>query len=638
VSILSRRGFSKVVPKLEPRLAVLAVLMVLALCASAFRLYYLQVVETQELSNLSDKNRIRLLRVPAPRGLVFDDRHRVLIDTRPSFDAVIVPEDTHDLDRTVTSLERYLGEDHIGQKISEAQDDGRPEYDPITVEERLSWEQVVAIESHQLDLPGVSLQVTPRRRYIYGPLAAHLLGYVGEVSLQELRKEPGYHMGDEIGKYGLERGLEGFLRGNAGGQKIEVDAVGRRLRTLDETPESPGRTVTLTLDLDVQQVAENSMGTQNGALVALDVNTGGIIAMLSRPNFDPNVFAAGIDSARWQMLATDPDHPLQNRSIQGTYPPGSTFKVLDSIAGLQEHSISLETNFHCGGGMWFGNREYRCWRKQGHGTLSLHRAIVESCDVYFYNVGNKVGVDKLAYWAHEFGLGMKTGIDLDNERAGIVPSTAWKRKKYGERWYPAETLSVAIGQGYVNVTPLELAEFAAEIANGGIRYKPHFVKQIESLDGRIVKAEEPEVEHRVALDPEVVQIVHDAMGDVVNGPHGTAHKAKLDGITVCGKTGTAQVIKEAQGVHIDEDKLPLKYRDHAIFIAFAPKDNPKIAVACIIEHGGHGGAAAAPIVHDVMAKYFELNPPDAAPPPADKIPPDTTTYNGAARALRTALR
>jgi penicillin-binding protein 2 len=288
--------------------------------------------------------------------------------------------------------------------------------------------------------------------------------------------------------------------------------------------------------------------------------------------------------------------------------------------------------------MWFGNREYRCWRKHGHGSLSLHRAIVESCDVYFYNVGNKVGIDKIAYWAHEFGLGMKTGIELDNERAGVVPSTAWKRKKYGQRWYPAETLSVAIGQGYVNVTPLELAQFAAEIANGGIRYKPHLVKQIESLDGTIVKAEEPEVEHRIALDPGVVQIIHDAMADVVNGARGTAHKAKLDGITVCGKTGTAQVIKEAQGVHIDEDKLPLKYRDHAIFIAFAPKENPKIAVACIIEHGGHGGGAAAPIVHDVMAKYFELNPPDATAPPSDKAPVDTTTYNGAARALRTALR
>jgi penicillin-binding protein 2 len=394
----------------------------------------------------------------------------------------------------------------------------------------------------------------------------------------------------------------------------------------------------LTLDLDVQKVAENSMGTQNGALVAIDVNTGGVIAMLSRPSFDPNVFAAGIDSAQWKSLASDPEHPLENRSIQGTYPPGSTFKVLDSIAGLQEHSISPQTSFHCAGGMWFGHREYRCWRKHGHGSLSLHRAIVESCDVYFYNVGNKVGIDKIAYWAHEFGLGMKTGIELDNERAGVVPSTAWKRKKYGQRWYPAETLSVAIGQGYVNVTPLELAQFAAEIANGGIRYKPHLVKQIESLDGTIVKAEEPEVEHRIALDPGVVQIIHDAMADVVNGARGTAHKAKLDGITVCGKTGTAQVIKEAQGVHIDEDKLPLKYRDHAIFIAFAPKENPKIAVACIIEHGGHGGAAAAPIVHDVMAKYFELNPPDATAPPSDKAPVDTTTYNGAARALRTALR
>ncbi len=616
MAILTRRRSGRAVPKLEPRVFALSVIMMVALAAVAVRLYYLQVIETQQLSDLAERNRIRIRRLPAPRGLVYDDRHRPLVDTRPSFDAVVVPEDSGDLATTVENLERYLGEDHVADKLAQAQDEGRPEFDAITVEERLSWPQVVAVETHQLELPGVSLQVTPRRRYIYGPMAAHLLGYVGEVTQQDLTKLAAYHMGDEIGKFGLEHGWEDFLRGKSGGQEIEVDAVGRRLRLLKEIPETPGESVVMTLDLDVQQVAEQAMAGKAGALVAIDPNTGGIIAMVSHPDFDPNVFASGLDSAEWRKLTTDPQHPLQDRVIQGTYPPGSTFKIVDSIAGLQEHAITPETAFTCSGGIWYGGREYRCWRHQGHGGISLHRGIVESCDVYFYNVGERVGIDKLAYWAHQLGLGMKSGIDLDNERPGVIPSSAWKKQRFGERWYPAETLSVAIGQGYVNLTPLELAQLAAQVGNGGIRYKPHFVKEIEALDGSVIRSYPPEIEGHAGIDPEVIRLVKDAMADVVNGPGGTAHKAHLDKYTVCGKTGTAQIIKEAQGGHTDEDKLPEQYRDHAWFIAFAPKEHPTIAIACIVEHGGHGGSAAAPGVRDVIQKYFELNPP----PPGDTNP------------------
>jgi penicillin-binding protein 2 len=609
-----RRRKKSTAPRLEPRLTVLIALALAAFSVLLVRLYYLQVMKFSEMAELADKNRIRLLRVPAPRGIVYDRRHRPLVDTRPSFDAVIVPEDTNNLSTTIEKLEQLLGENDVAGRIEQAQDEGRPAYDPITVDERLGWPQVVALETHQLDLPGVSLQVTPRRHYIYGTLAAHLLGYVGETTKSDLQRLTGYHMGDEIGKFGLERGWEPFLRGVSGGQEIEVDAVGRRLRVLREVPDRPGESVVLTIDLDLQQVAEQAIGDRAGALIALDPNNGEILAMVSHPAFDPDLFSqGGITNVQWRKLMSDPEHPLQDRVIQGIYPPGSTFKLVDTIAGLEEHTLNLDTTYFCPGGMWYGGREYRCWRKQGHGDIALHRAIVSSCDVYFYNVGLKLGIDRIAKWAHALGFGRKSGIALDNEKTGIVPSSAWKERRFHERWYPAETLSVAIGQGYVAVTPLELAQLAEEIANGGIRYKPHFVKYVEGLDGRVAKAYRPVVEGRVNLDPETLEIVRDAMADVVNGPGGTAHKAHLDGITVCGKTGTAQVVKELQGPRVAEDKLPEKYRDHAWFIAYAPKDHPRIAVACLIEHGGHGGSAAAPVVHDVMQKFFELYPGNGQP-------------------------
>ena len=609
------REKNRPVPKLDPRIAALSALIAVVLTAAAGRLYYLQVIKHHELSELADRNRIRIQRLPALRGLVYDDRHRPLVDTRPSFDAVIVPEDTRNLSGTIERLEKVLNHDHIAEKLEDAEDQGRPEFEPVTVDERLEWPQVVALETHQLDLPGVSLQVTPRRHYIYDSLAAHLLGYVGEVTVRDLNRLPDYRMGDEIGKFGLERSLETTLRGDSGGQEIEVDSVGRRLRLLREIPETPGDSVVMTLDLDLQRAAEQAIGNRAGALVAIDPNTGYILAMASQPAFDPNVFAGGITAANWRAQAMDPSHPLENRAIQGTYPPGSTFKIVDSIAGLSDRTLTPDTTYFCPGGLYYGGREYRCWRKQGHGTISVHRAIVESCDVFFYEVGEHLGIDRIAAWAHALGLGKKTDIELDNERTGTIPSTAWKQRRFHERWYPAETLSVAIGQGYVTVTPLQLADLAAEVGNGGTLYKPQFVKEIDALDGSVVKSFPPIIESRVRIDPQVLDEVREGMAGVVNQPDGTAHGAKLDNVIVAGKTGTAQVVKEGQGVRLKEDALPERYRDHGWFIAFAPVDHPKIAIACIIEHSGHGGSSAGPVVKAVMQKYFEMNPPQGGPPP-----------------------
>jgi penicillin-binding protein 2 len=599
-------------------LAALTIFMMLVLGSVALRLYYLQIIDTQQLADLADRNRIRVRRQPASRGLIFDRRHRVLVDTRPSFDAVIVPEDVQNLPVTARNLERYIGADHVADKISQAEDDGRPSSDPVTIKERLEWDQVVTVEAHQLELPGVSIQVTPRRRYLFGPLAAHLLGYVGEVNDLELKKLPGYHMGDEIGKFGLERGWEDFLRGASGNQEIEVDAVGRRLRVLNETPEKPGASVILSIDLDLQRMAEWALGNYAGAVVALDPRTGEILAMASHPSFDPNQFASGLTSVQWRQLTADPKHPLEDRVIQGAYPPGSTFKLIDTIAGLEEHIITRRTSFHCAGGIWYGNREYRCWRKQGHGSISLVNAIIASCDVFFYNVGERVGVDRIALWAHKLGLGVDSGIALAHETTGTIPSSAWKQRRFHERWYPAETLSVAIGQGYVTATPLQMALVAAEIANRGIRYKPHFVNRIEGLDGQVLKAYQPEVSASIPLTTDQYQILRQGMCGVVNSPMGTARKAAIPGIEVCGKTGTAQVVKEAAGARTKEENLPERYRDHGWFIAFAPGDNPRIAVACVIEHGGHGGSSAAPIVRAVLQRFFQLYP-GTTPIPAGSL-------------------
>ena len=405
-----------------------------------------------------------------------------LVDTHPSFNAVIVPEDSDDLPQTIQSLETLLGQTGIKAKLDAADDEGRPEYEPVTVEERLEWPQVVALETHQLDLPGVSLEITPARHYLYGSLAAHLLGYVGEVDREDLMKAS-YKSGDEIGKFGLERGWEPFLRGEAGGQEIEVDSVGRRLRVLKEIPDHPGQSIVLTLDLDVQQAAEQAMQGKMGAIVALDPNNGNIISMVSNPSFDPDIFGGGVKAVDWHKLMTDPDHPLQNRVIQGAYPPGSTFKIVDSIAGMEEKTLTPETTYECNGGLWFGGRTYHCWRKHGHGAIQLHRAIVSSCDVFFYQVGEKLGIDKLSHWAHLMGLGERSGIALDNEKGGTIRLERVEAKRFHERWYPAETLSVAIGQGYVAATPMQMAQVAAEVANGGIRYRPQFVKEVEGLDG-----------------------------------------------------------------------------------------------------------------------------------------------------------
>ncbi|MCK6555676.1 penicillin-binding protein 2 [Candidatus Binatia bacterium] len=567
------------------------------------QLWNLQVLQGDELRASSDGNRIRLRRLQATRGTVLDRHGKVLVDSRPSFDAVLVAEDTRDLELTLETLGQLLGQSTAEMRNLLSHTGARPPFDEVIVKRDLNWDEVVAIETHQLDLPGVSLQITPRRQYPLGTELAHVLGYVGEVSPEDIAADPRYHLGDLVGKAGIEKHWERYLRGVNGGQQIEVDAVGRKLKVLREVEEEPGNAITLTIDLDLQQAASAALGDRAGSIVALDPTNGEILAMVTSPSFDPNAFARGIRRNEWRALVGDQNRPLSNRSIQGQYPPGSTFKFVVATAALEEGVINPFTRIRCGGGLQFGNHYFRCWKKRGHGSVNVHEALVHSCDVFFYQVAQRLGVDVIARYARVFGLGAPTGIGLDHEQAGTIPDTAWKRKRLKQPWYAGETLSVAIGQGYVTTTPLQMATAIATAATGK-QYRPHLVARIETPDGETVHTETPELVGQLQVRETTLRQVRDALRDVVG--KGTGKKARLDGIEVAGKTGTSQVVALGRQ-RPKASQLPRQHRDHAWFVAYAPADEPTIAVAALVEHAdGGGGAVAAPIVREVMAKFFEL--------------------------------
>jgi penicillin-binding protein 2 len=569
------------------------------------RLWNLQVLQGNEMRLLSENNRIRLHRVQATRGTVVDRYGRVLIDSRPSFDAVMVPEDAPSVELTIENLAHFLSHSAAEMRALLTQMTARPPFEEVIVKRDLSWEDVVAVETHQLDLPGVSLRITPRRSYPLGSQLAHLLGYVGEASPEDLAADPRYRMGDLIGKAGLERHWEKYLRGVNGGQQVEVDAVGRKLRVLREVEEVPGDTVRLTIDLDLQEAASNALGARDGSVVALDPNNGEILALVNHPAFDPNVFARGVRAEEWRAFLNDKHRPLNNRGIHGQYPPGSTFKIVVATAALEEGVINPFTRLHCPGGLQFGNHYFRCWKKGGHGSVNLHEALVQSCDVFFYQVAQRAGIDTIAHYARAFGLGMPTGIGLEHEKMGTIPDTAWKRKRFKQPWYAGETLSVAIGQGYVTATPLQMANLIATAAVGK-RFRPRFVRQVETPDGDVVHVEDPEVLGTLKVRRTTLNQLREALRDVVNGERGTGKKARLPDVEVAGKTGTSQVVKLGKQ-RLKASQVPWQQRDHAWFVAYAPVDAPEIAVAALVEHAdGGGGAVAAPVVHDVMQTYFRL--------------------------------
>ena len=589
-------------PRPQSRLLTAGAIVLGALFLLCLRLWHLQVIEGEHFRTLSENNRLRLKRVAAPRGVIYDRKGQVLVDNRPAFDVVVVPEDAPDLKTTLSSLALYLQD---GAGVADGalpRDPRRPPYEGVVVKRDVDWSTLAAVESHQLDLPGVSIEVSPKRRYPPNGLAAHLLGYVGEISPKELVLLSNYHMGEVIGKFGLERQWEKYLHGQNGFQHIEVDSIGRRLRILKEVEAQSGFNLFLTLDRDIQSAAEEAMAEKEGALVVLDPRDGAVLAMVSRPAFDPNVFARGIRPQEWRELVNNPLHLLTNRATQGEYPPGSTFKVVLAAAALEKGVITPSTRFFCPGGLWFGGHYFHCWRKGGHGTVDFRRALAQSCNVYFLQVGRLLGVDTIAAYARKLGLGWPTGIDLDHEKGGVIPDSAWKKKVFGVRWYAGETLSVSIGQGYASVTPLQMAVLAATIANGGTVYQPYLVRRVETVQGEVVKEYHPEATLTAGIGKKTLDLVRQTMRDVITS--GTGRQAQLPDVTVAGKTGTAQAVPGLAG---KGTKLPRQYRDHAWFVAFAPMEAPEVAVACLVEHAGEGGgAAAAPIVRQVLEKYFAL--------------------------------
>lgn len=596
-----------------------------ALVAAVFgllllRLYYLQIVRGEHFRRLAEENRISLIRLRSPRGIVFDRYGNVLASNRPSFSIGLDLNNVRDLPATLDHLAAALALDRaeLGRRVGAVEPYRR--YEPVRIKDDVSRQEVAALEARRYEHPGVLVEVEPRRSYPFGPLAAHLLGYVGQISAAELkaRAELGYRIGDHVGKMGIEKELDAELKGRDGFQQMEVDSLGRGLKVLSRIDPVPGHDLTLTLDLGLQQAAEEALAGLAGAVVVLDPRDGGVLAAASAPSFDPNSFSHGLSQEEWDAVNRDVRHPLQNRILQAQYPPGSVFKIVTAVAGLESGAIRPGTTHLCRGGLKFGNREFRCWKRTGHGEVGLHRAIAESCDVFFYQVGVKVGIDEIARRAREFGLGAPTGIELAGEAPGLVPDTAWKRRARGEPWYPGETLSAAIGQGYDLVTPLQMAVATAAVANGGTVFRPHLVRRVADGAGRTVRGEQVTPLRELRIAPETLAQVRDGLWGVVNEPGGTGAAARVPGLAVAGKTGTAQVVRmPARGERAGADLS--RFKDHAWFVCYAPRGGAQVAIASVVEHGGHGGSASAPIARRLLTElrnlgFFQALAPGPAAP------------------------
>jgi penicillin-binding protein 2 len=577
-----------------------------------FRLYWLQVVSYDQYQALSENNRLRLRTVRAPRGPIFDRKGRPIAETQGSFDLVCSPVDVKDPAAEIRFLAQIVefdaDEDEILEKVREAMKSNP--FTSITVARDLRFEQVSVLEFNREGLPGFTVTVEAKRSYPYGTAFAHALGYVSEVSKEELKasKDARLAMGDLVGKYGLERAMDDVLRGINGGRKVEVDAAGRDQRMVEEVPSTTGGPLHTTMDADLQKAAQDAMGDRAGAVIALAPKTGEVLAFYSAPAFDPNVFARGIRKAEWQALNADPRKPMQNKGLQGTYAPGSTVKPFVALAALEGNVIDRTARITCTGAYRLGNRSFRCWKEKGHGPVDMYRAIVQSCDVYFYVLGLRVGPERIAELERGAGMGVITGIDLPGERKGLVPDPEWKKKISKERWMEYESLLLGIGQGPIHLTPLEMAVGYSSLATGGEMMKPYVVTKAVAMDGT-VRERKPESLRKLPWKPENVEFIRKALAGVVND-FGTGGAAKLPGVVVGGKTGTAQVA-QVKGKMIKSEDLAYEIRDHAWFAAFAPVEDPKICVVAMVEHGGHGGSAAGPIVKAVMQEFFRTRTVEA---------------------------
>jgi len=584
-----------------------ALLCVLAAFVVIFlRLVYLQVIMGEEYRRLSVNNSIRLQNIDPPRGLIVDGNGVRLAENRPSFDVSITIKDAGDLKETIGRLAGLLDEDPGALMARINSQKGLAVYKPILLKRDIGREALALIEVNKYDLPGVMVDVKLRRHYLREKSAAHVIGYLSEINSTELKSGdyPGLRRGDYIGKCGVERALESVLRGERGGRQVEVNANGQVVRILKTVQARPGLNAHLTIRQPLQQLAEELLEGVAGAIAALDPENGHVLALASNPSFDQNAFAGGLSYDQWNALVTDPFRPMENKAIQGEYPPGSTYKIVTAIAGLEEGVIDEQTEIDCYGYHRFGNRIYRCWKRGGHGRVDIYRALAESCDVFFYQVGQKLGVDRLAWYANACGLGHKTGIDIDQEAQGLIPTAAWKKARTGTEWQPGETLSVAIGQGFNLATPLQMAALAAAVGNGGIRYKTTVWDSIRNWDGETVSFTRPQPIGKLPASERTLAIVRRGLWQAVNGERGTAGRIRSPSIPISGKTGTSQVVSRRSADGAQEEELPSHLRPHAWFVAYAPSERPRIAVAVLVEHGEHGSGAAAPIARELIRTYL----------------------------------
>ena len=595
---------------LKRRAMVAVGIVILFLLIIISRFWYLQINLGEHYRDLAENNRVRIRSVPPPRGHIFDKYGREIVTNRPSFNVSLIREDSFDIQDVLKRLSVVLDEDieELWERIRKGA--GTPRHLPITLKEDVDWETLAYLENNKYKFSGIRIEVQPVRIYHYGDLGANIIGYTGSISPKELEadKEGVYEGGDLIGKRGLERIREADLRGEKGSSSTEVNARGFEQQQLKHQDPLPGRDIHLTIDVELQQAAEQYLAISDkaGAVVALEVDTGRVLAAVSSPTIHLEDFIGGISLKNWNALLENKRNPLLNKTVQGVYPPGSTYKIVTALAGLSEGVITENTTFYCPGHYYFGRRLYRCWKHSGHGTVDIRRALTESCDVFFYQVGQRLGVDRLAAYAKKLGLGTRSGIELEHEKAGIVPTKDWKRKRFKEKWHEGETLSVAIGQGFNNMTPLQICLMTAAIANGGRIYQPQIVEMVKTTDGEIIERLTPKLLSELpSRDKSYLHIVKDGLLGVVQGKRGTARNVRIEGLTVAGKTGTAQVVRLAQYKGLKEQDIPYKYRDHAWFTCYAPADNPKIAVTVLVEHGLHGGSGAGPIARVLLKKYFE---------------------------------
>jgi penicillin-binding protein 2 len=598
---------------LQRQFVVTTVVILAIFFGLASRFWYLQIAKATHFKELSEHNRVRALTIPPARGIIFDRQGVILVNSRPSFNLYVIPDDVQNWDLLKVQLYKLLDMDkeQIEQRL--AQKKAGPIY-PIPIKLNISQDELGRVESFKYLMPGIYIEISPQRNYPLGPVAPHVTGYLGEITPKQLKSGlyPENRLGDFIGQWGLEKQWQAELGGKKGGRFLEVDVQGQEIQELGLRESIAGNNLVTTLDWDLQKVAQEAMSKKAGAVVVLNPATGEVLAMNSSPAFDPSSFNRKLSAQAWNGLFSDPLKPFQNRVIQGQYPPGSTYKMITALGGLEEKVITPETNFYCNGSIPFGNRVFHCWKKGGHGMVNLHKAIVQSCDVYFYNVGMRLGVDRLARYAQLFGLGKPTGISLFPEKDGLIPTSLWKLRRYKTAWQPGETLSLAIGQGYNLATPLQMAVLTAAIANGGKVYRPFLVKKLVSPRGTVIKEFQPQVIRSVSINPEHLRLIQQAMAGVVNEGGGTGGAARLPGIKAAGKTGTAQVVSLGKRGG----------RDHAWFVAFAPVESPQLAMAVMLEHGGHGGDAAAPIARKIFEAYFHLPPRGTGTTSSQPEPPN----------------